>query len=151
VEMKRDDRALAGRQAMERVAQRCHVNRELAGWVARIEPGDTRTAEASGPGPPADADPDRLAGYDPIEPRAQAISLLEGGTMPPRLFETDLDRVGGVESIAADQPSQAQKATVMLDNEGSQCGVGQDARSRCVSPVDSERGRSIRHNTVKRV
>jgi hypothetical protein len=74
---------------------------------------------------------------------------LECGAMPPSLFETDLDRVRGVERIPADDPSQAQQATVMLGNERSQGGVGKDASSRGVSPVDSACGRSIRHNTVK--
>src|SRR6187431_2743374 len=102
--MKRDDRTLIGRQAIERVAQRNHVGREVAGRVARIEPGDTCPAEATEPGPSADADPDRLAGDDPIKPRAQAIGVLKGGAMPPRLLQTDLDRVRGVERIAADEP-----------------------------------------------
>jgi len=138
-----------GGQTMERVAQGGHVRRKVAGRVARIEPGDTRSAEAAEPGPLADAEPDRLAGDDSIEPRAQAISLLECGAMPPSLFESDLDCIRGVERIPANDPSQAQQATVMLGNERGQGGLGQDARSRCVPPVDSDRGRSIRHNKLK--
>jgi hypothetical protein len=37
----------------------------------------------------------------------------------------------------------------MLGDEGGQGGVGEDGRSRCVPSVDSKRGRSIRHDTVK--
>lgn len=108
----------------ERTVRRCsavvdRANRDLP-WAAE-EAGQGRATS------PVQAD--GLAHHDPVEPWSQCLGITETVALSPSLLERDLDGITSLTAVKADQASQADKATMMLTDEGIEaCGIECQAR-----------------------
>ena len=74
---------------------------------------------------------DGLAHHDPVEPRPQRLGITKAVTPSPGLLERGLDGITRLTAVQADEAGQADKAAVVLADEGIEaCGIECQARPR---------------------